>query len=98
MIVADVTYYPIGEGTSASKYVKAALEVFKESGIKYYPNGMATVLEAESVEEILEVIRKGEEAIIAMGIPRIETIIKIDHRLDRENSVSHKLSAVGERD
>jgi uncharacterized protein (TIGR00106 family) len=97
MIVADVTYYPIGEGTSASKYVKAALEVFERSRIKYYPNGMATVLEADTVGEILDVIKKGEEAIIAMGIPRIETIIRIDHRLDRDNSVSHKISAIGEK-
>ncbi|MCL4345395.1 MAG: MTH1187 family thiamine-binding protein [Candidatus Thermoplasmatota archaeon] len=96
MIVADVTYYPIGEGTSASRYVKAALEVFSRSGIKFYPNGMATVIEGNTVKEILDVIEKGEKAIIEMGIPRIETIIKIDHRLDKDNSVSHKVSSINQ--
>ncbi len=96
MIIADVTYYPVGEGTSASKYVKIALDVFRRSGLKYYPNSMATVIEGETIEQVMNVIAEGEKAIVNMGIQRVETIIKIDHRLDRENTVEHKLSAISD--
>lgn len=39
-------------------------------------------------------IEKGEEKIISMGIKRVETIIKIDHRLDSENSAEKKLREI----
>ncbi|MHB1439628.1 MAG: MTH1187 family thiamine-binding protein [Cuniculiplasma sp.] len=94
MILADVTYYPIGDGTSASKYVRAALSTLKSSGLKIYPGSMSTVIEGSNLDEIFGAIKKGEETIISMGIERVETIIKIDHRLDIENTVDRKLKAI----
>ncbi len=94
MILVDVTYYPIGKGTSAAKYVKAALTVLKASGLKVYPGSMATVIEGNTLDEIFNVIKQGEETIISMGIERVETIIKVDHRLDLENSVERKMKAI----
>lgn len=97
MIVADVTFIPVGVGISGAKYVKMALDTFRDEGIKYYPNSMATVLEDPSLERILEVIRKAEENIIKSGVERLETAIKIDHRTDLENTVERKLKAVEQR-
>ena len=94
MILADVTYYPIGDGTSASKYVRAALSTLQSSGLKIYPGSMSTVIEGSNLDEIFSAIKKGEETIISMGIKRVETIIKIDHRLDIENTVDRKLKAI----
>ncbi|WP_297217642.1 MTH1187 family thiamine-binding protein [Thermoplasma sp.] len=94
MILAEVTYIPIGPGTSASKYINAALEEFKKSGIKFYPNSMGTVLEAKTIDEIFDVVKRGEKAILSMGIKRVETYIKIDDRIDVENSAERKLKAL----
>lgn len=95
MILADVTFIPVGVGLSGSKYVKIALETFKEEGIAYYPNSMATVLEDESLDRILGVIKKAENNIINAGVKRLETAIKIDHRTDLDNSVNRKLTSIG---
>ncbi|BAB60110.1 hypothetical protein [Thermoplasma volcanium GSS1] len=92
MILAEITYIPIGEGTSASKYVNAALAEFKKMGIAFYPNSMGTVIEAKDLETIFEAVKRGEEAIIQKGIKRVETYLKIDHRIDAENSVQKKIS------
>ncbi len=94
MILADVTYYPVGDGTSASKYVREALSTLKSSGLKIYPGSMSTVIEGNNLDEIFSAIKKGEETIISMGIKRVETIIKIDHRLDIENTVDRKLKSI----
>jgi uncharacterized protein (TIGR00106 family) len=94
MILAEVTYYPIGDGISAAKYVKEALNTLKETGLRIYPGSMSTVIEGKTLDEIFFAIKKGEEKIISMGIKRVETIIKIDHRLDIENSVERKMKAI----
>lgn len=94
MIIADVAFYPIGEGVSAGKTIKAAIEKLKESGVKCYPNSMATVLETESIDELFNAIANAEKFIISQGFMRVETIIKIDHRTDVENTVKRKLEAI----
>jgi uncharacterized protein, MTH1187 family len=94
MIIADVTFYPIGEGVSAGKTIKAAIEKLKESNVKCYPNSMATVLETESIDELFNAIANTEKFIISQGFMRVETIIKIDHRTDVENTVKRKLDAI----
>ncbi|AKA49118.1 hypothetical protein IX51_08370 [uncultured archaeon] len=95
MILAEVTFIPVDVGTSGSRYVKIALGIFKDEGISYYPNSMGTVLEDESMDRILDVIKKAESEIIRNGVKRLETAIKIDHRVDVENSVSRKLKSIG---
>lgn len=95
MILAEVTYITVGTGVSAREYVKSAIDFFKKSGLKYYPNSMSTVLEANTMEEIFDVIRGAENELIEKGVKRVETIIKIDHRVDIENTVERKLKAIG---
>ena len=96
MIIADVTFYPIGKGVSAGETVKEAISKLRESGVKCYPNSMATVLEAGTLDEIFNAVSKAENFIVSKGFQRVETIIKVDHRLDLENTVERKLKAIGE--
>ncbi|HLH86544.1 MAG TPA: MTH1187 family thiamine-binding protein [Thermoplasmataceae archaeon] len=95
MIVADVTFYPIGKGTSASAAVLAALEAMKDDRVQLYPNSMATVIQAGSLDEIFACVKRGEDTLLKMGFKRIETILRIDHRIDVENSVERKLRSIG---
>lgn len=96
MILAEVTYITLGKGVSAGEYVKKALKSFKTLGIKYYPNSMSTVLEARTMDEIFNAIKTAEKELIDAGVPRVETLIKIDHRVDLENTVERKLKAIQE--
>ncbi len=96
MLVADVTFYPIGKGVSAGQAVKGAIAKLRESGLKCYPNSMATVIEAESVDELFSAISKAERFLVSEGFQRVETIVRIDHRLDVDNTVERKLKVIGE--
>lgn len=96
MIIADVTFYPIGNGVSAGKTIREAITKLKESGFKCYPNSMATVIEANTLDQIFSAISNAESFIVSKGFQRVETIIKIDHRLDLENTVERKLKAIRE--
>ncbi len=96
MIVADVTFYPIGKGISVSEAIKGVIGKIRETGLKVYPNSMATVIESPDMEKLLDAVRKGEKYLTDLGYTRVETILRIDHRLDLDNSVERKLRAIGE--
>jgi uncharacterized protein (TIGR00106 family) len=95
MIIADVTFYPVGKGESAGDTIRRAVEIMEKSGVHCYPNSMATVLEAATLDEIFNAIKGAESEILRSGFKRVETIIKIDHRTDKENTVKHKLDRIG---
>jgi len=94
MIVADVTFYPIGKGISVGPVIKKSIEVLKANNVRCYPNSMATVVEADTVKEIFDAVEKAESFIISLGFQRVETIIRIDHRVDLDNSVKRKIDAI----
>ncbi len=94
MIVADLSMIPMGEGTGAGRYVRAIHQVLKESGLNFVPGPMSTALEAESMEEIFDVIKKANEALTQLGVQRIVTSLKIDYRTDKDISIDTKMSAI----
>ncbi|HRW83562.1 MAG TPA: MTH1187 family thiamine-binding protein [Methanothrix sp.] len=96
MIVAEISMIPMGTGTSASKYVRAIHQVLKESGLAFVPSPMCTVVEAGSMAEIFRAVERADEALVEMGVGRIITSVKIDHRLDKEISIETKMGAINE--
>jgi uncharacterized protein (TIGR00106 family) len=96
MIVAELSMITMGTGTSASKYVRAIHQVLKESGLKFVPGPMCTVVEAGSMAEIFKVAERADEVLADMGVGRIITSVKIDHRLDKEISIETKMGAIKE--
>ena len=95
MIVADFSMVPMGSGTSASKYVRAVYDLLRESGVKFVPGSMSTSIETASFEELFDLLEKANRRLEDMGVQRIITSFKIDHRLDKESSIESKLRATG---
>ena len=94
MIIAEFAIFPTSEGVSVSKYVKKAIEEIKKLGISQETGGMSTVLEAETLEEIFEAVKRAYNAIVDMGAKRIHIDLRIDHRLDKEATIESKKRAV----
>ena len=93
-IIIQFSTSPLGEGVSVSRFVAEALKVVKRSGIKFQLTPMATVLEADSLEEALEVILRAHEAIFQAGAKRVVTDIKIDDRRDEPRKMEDKVKKV----
>jgi len=94
MIVADFSIIPMGTGTSAAGYVSAVHDLLKEAGVKFVPGPLSTSLEAESFEQIFDVVEKANKRLAGMGVQRMITTVRIDFRLDKEISIESKLQAV----
>ncbi|MEM0492645.1 MAG: MTH1187 family thiamine-binding protein [Candidatus Thermoplasmatota archaeon] len=94
MVIAQVSIAPIGVGTSLSKYVKIALDVFRRENIHFETNAMGTVIETEDVGILFDVIKKAHEAVISTGVKRVITEIKIDDRRDKKATINTKLASL----
>ena len=95
MIIAALSVFPIGDGTSVGKYVKASLEALEETGLKIQPGAMATTIEADSLDILFSAIKKAHEAQLNMGAKRVYFILSVDDRRDKEATMETKLRAVG---
>ncbi len=96
-IIAEITTFPVGEGTSLSKFVKeAAKEIDNFKGIRVTHHPMGTVIEAESLDQIFEVTKLAHEAILKTGALRVLTQLRIDDRKDKSRRMEDKVAAISE--
>lgn len=89
-VIADVSITPIGEGTSVGKYVRRAVEVLEESGLKIEVCANSTTLEAESTKQVFDAVEKAKEELFGMGVKRLYIIIRIDERRDKAITIEGK--------
>ena len=96
-VVAEFSVVPLGTGsTSLSSYVRVAHAEVKKSKVRSMLTPMGTILEAESLQEIFEVVRRAHEAVFRAGAKRVSTSMKIDDRRDRNRTMEDKIAAVME--
>lgn len=96
MIQAEISIYPMGTGsTSASFYIAKAIEsIQKLDGIRYQINSMGTVLESENIDVIYEASKKMMEIVHNLGVNRVEVILKIDSRKDKQAKMEEKIESI----
>jgi len=96
MIHAEISIYPIGTSTtSASFYIARAIESIKDiKEINYQINAMGTILESPSIEKIYEAAKSMMEVVHNLGVDRVEVILKIDSRNDKQKTIQQKIDAV----
>jgi uncharacterized protein (TIGR00106 family) len=94
MIIASLAIFPTSEGASVSKYVREAIKVIENSGLKSVTGGMNTTIEAPDLATLFDVIRKAHKKIMDMGAQRIHIDLNVDHRLDKDASIQSKLKAI----
>lgn len=91
-----VSMTPLGKGESVSRYVTKVVDVIDRSGLSYVLTPMGTVIEGESWEEVMEVLRKGFEE-LKKDCPRISITMKIDYREGKSGRIRSKVESVQEK-
>lgn len=94
MIIAELSIVPVGSGTSVSKYVKIAIKAMDGSGVRMIPGPMSTVLESKDIDLLFNAVRAAHKAVLASGVVRVVTTLKIDDRTDKEATVESKVRAI----
>lgn len=81
--------------TSVSFYIAKAIESIKSiENLRYEINSMGTILESENIDTINKASKKMVETIHHLGINRIEVIIKIDSRTDKQLKMEEKVESI----
>ena len=96
MIQAEISLYPIAtRTTSASFYIAKAIESIQNmENLRYEINSMGTVLESDSIDVIYTASKKMMETVHNLGVDRLEVVIKIDSRRDKQLKMEEKLDSI----
>ena len=94
MILAQLSVYPIGEGTSLSRFVKKGIKVIKESGHTYEIGGLSTAVEVQNLDSLFALVKKVHQAHLDEGAHRIVIDLKVDDRRDKEATIKSKRNSV----
>jgi len=96
LIQAEISIYPIAtRTTSVSFYIAKAIESIKDiENLRYSINSMGTVLESEDIDTINKAVKNMTETVHNLGVSRVEVIIKIDSRRDKQVKMEEKVDSI----
>ena len=94
MILAQLSVYPIGDGTSLSRFVKKGIKVIKESGYTYEIGGMSTAIEVPDLDALFDLVKEIHAAHVTEGARRVVIDLKVDDRRDKEATIEAKKASV----
>jgi uncharacterized protein (TIGR00106 family) len=96
LIHGEISVYPMGTSTtSASFYIAKGIESIQNmEGIRYEINAMGTVLESDNIDKIYDAAKSIMEVVHKLGVNRVEVILKIDSRRDKNKKMEEKIESV----
>ena len=98
MATADLTVIALGRpDASASEYIaEVQRRLAAQDRVRYSMHAMGTSLEG-SVQDILAVVGELHAVPFELGVPRVYTVLKLDERRDREQTLEDKVESVRRR-
>lgn len=95
-VMAEFSIAPMGHGkTSIGRFVAVAIaRISGIKGLKYQITPMGTVMEADRIETILEAVKIAHEVLVAKGILRVVSTLRIDDRRDKPRTMKDKVDSV----
>jgi len=91
--LVEFSMFPTEQTQSKSAFVARVLDIVDKSGLNYQLTPMGTIIEGETVEEVLAVINKAYEE-LQLDCGRIYSSIKIDWREGSVGRLNNKVASV----
>jgi len=95
---ADLTVIALGRpDASASAYIaEIQRRLARQDRVRYVLHAMGTSLEG-STADILALVAELHAVPLEAGVPRVYTVLKLDERRDREQTLEDKVESVRRR-
>jgi uncharacterized protein (TIGR00106 family) len=84
---------PLGVGENVGEIVAEAVRVVRESGLANRTDAMFTLVEGESWDEVMDVVKHAVEA-VGRHAPRVSTVVKVDWRPSVTDAMTGKVESV----
>ena len=91
--LVEFSMFPTEATQSKSVFVTRVLDIVDKSGLEYQLTPMGTIIEGETVEEVLAVINKAYEE-LQKDCERVYSSIKIDYRKGPVGRLNKKVGSV----
>jgi len=92
-VLIEFAMFPTDKGESVSSYVSGIIKMIDESGFNFQLTSMGTIIETETLDEALEIIRKAH-SILDSNCNRIYSSIKLDIRKDKTGRLTQKIESI----
>ncbi len=98
MATADLTVIALGRpDASASAYIaEIQRRLARQDRVRYVLHAMGTSLEG-STEDVLALVGELHAVPFELGVPRVYTVLKLDERRDRQQTLEDKVESVRRR-
>ena len=95
MATADLTVIGLGRAdASASRYIaEIQRRLAAQDRVRFQLHAMGTSLEGET-RDILTLVGELHAVPFELGIPRVYTVLKLDERRDKEQTLADKVASV----
>jgi len=94
--LVEFSMFPTEKTQSKSAFVARVLDIVDKSGLEYQLTPMGTIIEGETVEEVLAVINSAYED-LQTDCDRVYSSIKIDYRKGPVGRLGKKVNSVEEK-
>jgi len=91
-----VTMTPLGKGESVSQYVAEVVDTVRSSGLPYVVTPMGTIIEGETWDEVMNVLKRGFLR-MKKKCQRISVVIKVDYRAGASGRIKTKVRSLEEK-
>ena len=91
--LVEFSMFPTEQTQSKSTFVARVLDIVDKSGLEYQLTPMGTIIEGETVEEVLAVINRAY-AELQIDCDRVYSSIKIDYRKGPTGRLNKKTGSV----
>jgi len=95
---ADITVLPVGRegGSVGDLLAEIARRLADQDKVHYEMHAMGTALEGEA-EDIFALAAELHQVPFEAGIPRVYTVLKVDQRTDKDQTLDSKVESVAAR-
>jgi uncharacterized protein (TIGR00106 family) len=95
MATADLTVIALGRpDASASRYIaEIQRRLAAQDDVRYVMHAMGTSLEGTTAD-ILRIVGERHAVPFELGIPRVYSVLKLDERRDKEQTLEDKVASV----
>ncbi|MGH8795111.1 MAG: thiamine-binding protein [Stackebrandtia sp.] len=92
-VIVAFSVTPLGKGEHIAEHIADAVRVVRESGLTNHTDAMYTVVEGESLDEVMTVVNRAVDAVAAHA-PRVSATIKMDYFPGRKDGMTAKVAAL----
>ncbi|HBX52889.1 MAG: hypothetical protein A2275_05015 [Bacteroidetes bacterium RIFOXYA12_FULL_35_11] len=92
-ILMNFAMFPTDKGPSVSEHVSKVIEMISKSGVSYKLTPMSTIIETETLDEALEIVKKAY-SILEPVSDRIYSSMNFDIRKNKSGRMKQKIESI----